>query len=292
MSSKSRKVRRAIDRDALARICEADEESFGADYGMTTVNVEQKSPADYYHYRDNGSAILAVAHLDTVVPRHQRMCRFVDTAGGPVVYSGGLDDRLGAFIILDLLPALGITHDVLLTVGEECGQSTAAYFDAPKHYDWVIEFDRGGTDVVMYDYEDDETIQLVEDSGARVGMGSFSDISYMEHVGVKAFNWGVGYHDYHGPRAHAYLDDTALMVARYLRFHEANTGTYLPHEARPVLIGGARYDWDAESWEDDDDNDDARLWADDDVISAAGDWRKDPKYRAWVDSTTPLWGPR
>src|SRR4051794_30743638 len=124
--SPATKVERAFSREGLRRICEMPERDFAKAYGMETVSVHQKAPNDYYYYRDNGSDILAVAHLDTVGLAHQRACHFVDTEGGPVVYSRALDDRLGAYIILDLLPALGITHDILLTVGEESGQSTAA----------------------------------------------------------------------------------------------------------------------------------------------------------------------
>ena len=54
-----------------------------------------------------------------------------------MVHSGALDDRLGAYIILDLLPKLGINVDVLLTVGEEQGRSTANFFAPlgdPRHF--------------------------------------------------------------------------------------------------------------------------------------------------------------
>jgi len=223
-------VELAFDHEVLKRICEMSEKDFAKAYGMTEVPVLQKVPNDFYYFRDNGSDVLAVAHLDTVGLPHQRTCRFLDTEDGTVVYSRALDDRLGAYIILELLPTLGITYDILLTVGEENGQSTAAFFDPPKQYDWMIEFDRGGTDVVMYQYDDDLTRKLVKKSGARVGDGIFSDICYLEHLGIKGFNWGVGYQDYHGPRSHAYLDDTFSMVAKYLRFHEANAGVALPHE--------------------------------------------------------------
>lgn len=219
----------AFDRHGLAEVCEMDEELFAAAYGMETVFVNQKAPSNYYHFKDNGSSILAVAHLDTVVDRPDRICRFLEMADGTVVYSGALDDRLGAYTILEWLPAMGITYDVLLTVGEESGMSTASFFESAKQYDYIIEFDRGGCDVVMYQYDDLQMRRLVRDSGARVGEGSFSDISYLEHLGVKAFNWGIGYQDYHGPRSHAYLDDTFKMVAHYLKFHEANAGTHLPH---------------------------------------------------------------
>lgn len=241
-------VEAGFDREALAQVCILDEEDFGDTYGMPKITVDGpgvRYPDDYYYFKDNGSSVLAVAHLDTVSPRNQRTARFVDTAAGPVVYSRALDDRLGAYIILHLLPEMGIQYDTLLTVGEESGMSTAEYFQTlHKDYDWIIEFDRGGTDVVMYQYEDDVTIDAVRATGALVGDGIFSDISYMEHLGVKGFNWGVGYRDYHGPRSHAYLDDTTEMVARYLKFHQQNYGTtYFPHTAKP-RISRSQYWWD------------------------------------------------
>lgn len=231
-------IEQAFDREALRRVCEMPEEDFVAAYGMQRVSTPRRFKDDpdneFYAYLDNGSDVLAVAHLDTVGLAHERACHFLDTEGGTVVYSRALDDRLGAYIILELLPKLGIKHDILLTVGEEQGRSTAQHFWPDKDYNSMIEFDRGGTDVVMYQYEDDEIADLVRQSGARVGDGIFSDISYMEHLGIKGFNWGVGYQDYHYPRAHAYLDDTFSMVAKYLRFHEITAGLLLEHvEERP-----------------------------------------------------------
>jgi hypothetical protein len=223
-------IEAVFDRDALARVCAMGEEEFADHYGMETCYVDQAAPNDFYHFRDNGSRILAVAHLDTVGLAHTRQARFVDTEGGPVVFSRALDDRLGAYVILEMLPRLGINVDLLLTTGEECGQSTAAFFDPPRDYHWMIEFDRGGTDVVMYQYEDDVTRDLVLESGAHVGDGIFSDICYLDHLECKGFNWGVGYRDYHGPRAHAFLDDTFEMVDHFLNFHEQNADSYLPHE--------------------------------------------------------------
>lgn len=226
-----KRVRSRFDREALRRVCQMRETDFANAYGMTTVRVPEPAPNDFYLYKDNGSSVLAVAHLDTVARHTSRRCRFVNTeGGGTVVFSRALDDRLGAYIILELLPELGITYDVLLTTGEEVGRSTAGYFDAAKEYDWMIEFDRGGTDVVMYQYENDYTCERVKACDARVGDGSFSDISYLDHLEVKGFNWGVGYRDYHGPRAHAFLDDTFAMVSRYLLFHTQNAGVAMPHD--------------------------------------------------------------
>lgn len=242
-------IQHAFDPDALRAICELPESEFAGIFGMETFVVDRDGPDDFYHFRDNGSSILAVAHLDTVAMPDERACHIVDTEAGPVVLSRALDDRLGAYVLLDLLPSLGITHDLLLTVGEESGRSTAEFFVPPKDYNWMIEFDRGGTDVVMYQYDDDDTADLVIEAGARVGDGIFSDICYLEHLGVKGFNWGVGYQDYHGPRSHAFLSDTFDMVARYLRFHASNAGAWLPHEDRPWTESHyRRHDADEHAW--------------------------------------------
>jgi hypothetical protein len=251
-SSLARKVRSAYDQRELQRICTLREDRFGRAFGMDTVQVETHKwahaygpPEDYYHFRDNGARVLAVAHLDTVTSGKGRIPRFSDTESGPAVVSGALDDRLGAYVILNLLPKLGVNCDWLLTVGEESGQSTAEHFKPEKDYDWAIEFDRSGTDVVMYQYEDRASVEAVEASGAPVGIGSFSDIAYLEHLGVKAFNWGVGYRgDYHSPSGYAYLRDTFGMVAKYLRFHAQNADVAMPHESQPWgknTLGGLEY---------------------------------------------------
>lgn len=238
MSRKQRKIVRNADVDrawqvfnpaTLKRICEMPEQDFAEAYGLKVQHVAQAAPSNFYAYRDNGSDILAVAHLDTVSTPKGRTCRFLDTTGGPVVFSRALDDRLGAFVILDLLPRLGLTFDILLTVGEETGNSTAAFFEPSKDYNWVIEFDRGGTDVVGYQYDDENWRELVRDCGAKIGDGLFSDICYLDHLGVKAFNWGVGYREYHTPRSHAFLDDTMDMVAHFMEFHRVNADVRLPH---------------------------------------------------------------
>jgi hypothetical protein len=241
-NSLNRQVRRAYRQNELARICTMPEREFSRAFGMKTVTVAQRAPHNYYHFRDNGASVLAVAHLDTVVKPSLRAPRFTVTQTGPLIVSGALDDRLGAYVILDLLPKLGVTCDWLLTVGEENGMSTAEFFDPPKEYDWVIEFDRGGTDVVMYQYEDEASRQAVQASGATVGHGSFSDIASLEHLSVKAFNWGVGYRgNYHSERGYAFLYDTFAMVARYLRFHAQNAGKAMPHEPhwKDVYYGGS-----------------------------------------------------
>lgn len=271
-----------FDRAALQRVCTMPEEHFGEAYDMMRVDLDPKEDfrpgEDFYFFADHGANVLAVAHLDTVGAFNERDCHFIETEGGTVVYSRALDDRLGAYIILEWLPALGIQHDILLTVGEESGNSTAAGFEHPngKKYDWIIEFDRGGTDVVMYQYDDADTRALVRSSGARVGDGIFSDICYLEHLGVKGFNWGVGYQDYHGPRAHAYLDDTMMMLGYYLKFHGENAEVNMPHEDSDSDWWS--WDYDGRTIDPDEDYDDS---------IAEGVWTQPDSFdRDWVEYPT------
>lgn len=268
-----------FDFEKLKEICEMHERGVGDALGMETVKID--APAlygeDYYYFKDNGSKILAVAHLDTVVDHDQRQTGLLNTADGDVVYSGALDDRLGAYVLSSLLPSMGLTFDLLLTVGEESGRSTAMYFEPGEHHDkqynWIIEFDRGGTDVVLYQYEDEDLVEMVEDTGVDVNQGAFSDISFMESIGIKALNWGVGYRDYHGPRGHVWLDDLYLMVDAFIKFHETWKDTHLPHEKT------LRTDWwgSSRSGMDDDDEYDDTMF--DEPITGeceAKDWNVGP----------------
>lgn len=244
-----KRVRDAFDGDSLKRICESNDFSAYADKFQLAPD-ERTGRERFYYYQDNGSSILAVAHLDHV--QADATCQVIDTAAGLLVTSGALDDRLGAYVILELLPKLGIKCDILLTTDEEIGASTASDFVSDKDYNWIIEFDRGGTDVVMYDYETNDLCDLVEASGARVGHGSFSDICLLDHLGCAAFNWGVGYQDYHGPRSHAWLEDTFRMVVRFLKFHKMNADVLLEHDpedwwaenSKPFFFGSKDGGWE------------------------------------------------
>jgi len=246
------RVRSAFDPAELIRICEAPISAFsemGTRYSISPA----QAPDDCFFFVDRGASILAVAHLDTVC--QDRQCSIAPTAAGPVVHSGALDDRLGAYVILDMLPKLGIKVDVLLTTGEESGCSTARAFDPVdldlvKDYRWMIEFDRMGTDVVMYQYDDFETDRKVRQF-AQTNTGSFSDVAALGHLGIKGFNWGVGYHDYHGPRGYAFLEDTFEMVAKFVKFHGKYGRTKLVHETKaitPYYSPGRRYDFGSHGW--------------------------------------------
>ena len=161
---------------------------------------------------DNGGQILAVAHLDAVGFGKP-------TWKGDRVQCMQLDDRLGVWVLLDLLPSLGcVPFDILLTDSEEVGRSTAQYLDAEiaSRYNWMFEFDRAGSDCVMYDYEDEETTTLAEQYGWAVGYGSFTDICSLEHAGIKGFNFGTGYHNQHTHQCYADLSETIASAKRFV----------------------------------------------------------------------------
>lgn len=207
-------------------------------------------------YVDNGSPILAVAHLDYVMFREPRI---VDG----IVYCPQLDDRLGAWAILDLLPTLGVNVDVLLTDGEECGRSTGRHFVNPNDHNWMFQFDRAGTDVVLYDYDTADNREFLTELGEwEIGDGSFSDISSMTHLGIAGYNFGVGYHRQHTDRCYAILSDTIAQVCKFARFYREWNGVQIPYD--PSADRFDRFDDWRSSWYDDDVSDaEWKQWDDD-----------------------------
>ena len=173
---------------------------------------------------DNGSDILAVCHLDTVQQgNHFEVAKLEKET---LIFNPKLDDRLGVYTILDLLPKLGIKLDILLTENEESGQSTASDFIAEKEYNWIVEFDRKGEGAVLYQFDDwENTVEKY----FEIGHGSFSDITDLDELGCCAINIGIGYHDCHSSRAFCVLEEYYLQISRFLEFYEENKNTAYPH---------------------------------------------------------------
>jgi len=222
-SSVKRKPRRvAINLTQLRKRCLASIDDFMGEGEVTDTK------DGMYIYIDNGADILAVAHLDTV--RSMKHFHRIDLGGEPVVFNAQLDDRLGAYIILDMLPQYGLKYDILLTEGEESARSTGQWFETEKEYKWMFQFDRSGTDVVMYQYEDKHMRKLLYQHGFHTGFGSFSDISMMDDLGCKGFNFGCGYYDNHTRMGHVMLREACTMIARFMDFYEDLKDTHLEHE--------------------------------------------------------------
>lgn len=203
-----------------------------------------------YLYQDNGADVLAVAHLDTV----QDTDHFWVTTLGQrrVLFNCQLDDRLGVYLLLDYLPALlgGRKYDILLTEGEEHCMSTAYWFESPKQYKWMFQFDRAGTDVVLYQYETRAVEDLLEAAGWHVGIGSYSDICELGGLKCAGINFGVGYEDNHGELSHAYLADIYLDVRRFKTFWDKHHADTLPIPSRPLSrYKYQKYQYDYQPWD-------------------------------------------
>lgn len=178
----------------------------------------------YHLHIDRDSPVLAVAHLDTV----QKFHGFKRTKKS--VQCSTLDNRLGLYIILYLLPMMGMAPDVLLTDMEESGQSTGEDFLPDKEYNWMFSFDRGGSDIVLYQYENDDMVTKLENCGGRVGWGTYSDISSMDHLGISGINFGCGMHNYHQAAAYASLRELDQNLGVFTRFWDKYQNVRLEHD--------------------------------------------------------------
>ena len=161
--------------------------------------------------------MLLVAHCD-FVPLPETFRRAGDT-----IESTRLDDRLGVYTVLDLLPSLGVKADVLLSDGEESMRSTAGDFEPSKEYNWIAEFDRRGDGVVLYQYD----FPGIE-TYFRVDQGTYSDIADMGHLGVQACNVGIGYYGEHWHDCWMHIPTYLTQINAFVRMWHALHATKLP----------------------------------------------------------------
>lgn len=223
--AKSNNMTVAIDYAEMKAICGMKIEDFSQIMGDP---YPTKDGIFYFKASEEPTDILAVAHLDNV--HHSVDFHAFSHMQDVIVYSPTLDDRLGAYVILKLLPQLGLHYDILLTEGEETGHTTASQFEIDKKYNWIFEFDRRLDDVVMYQYETPKYAALLKGYGFKVGIGSFSDIGSLGHLGATAFNFGVGYEDEHSNYAHAYMSLLTGQIKRFVSFYKENKDTAMPFE--------------------------------------------------------------
>jgi len=206
-----------------------------------------------FRWIENGGKVLGVAHCDSVHCGKPTVFK----NRGRYVRSTTLDDRLGVHILLDVLPQMGITTDVLLTDDEEIGQSTASDFaetigtDHP--YNWIFSFDRKGSGSVVYDFTTMEP--YAKHYFKKVHRGSFSDISYLESLHVGAVNIGAGYHNEHTLNSFADLRETQKQVNRFANFYREQRETMIEHtpietqwdSETDFVYRGSRYIWSSYS---------------------------------------------
>jgi len=179
--------------------------------------VYSDDPTRHYIHIDNGSSVLYVAHLDTVQELNEI---YQIRIGAKSIQASGLDDRLGVYLAF-MLNELGMKGDILLTDHEEIGCSTAKYFKTNKKYNWVCELDRGGEDFVTYGEENKRFINLLLETGAERGLGSYSDISVLELDNHPCmFNLGIGYYRPHSLNSFARIPQLLNNVNRFKEFYE------------------------------------------------------------------------
>lgn len=184
---------------------------------------------DRYAYRPGygPESPLLVCHADTV----RRCLAYEYDAEHNTVVSSELDDRLGIACMLYVIELGSGLSDCAMLVcdNEEIAASTATTFtddviaslglSNSGYPNWLMEFDRHGTDVVCYGYENDTFSSLLEHAGFEIGVGSFSDISSMTELGRSGVNVGVGYHREHTLQCYANLTDTLKQLGRAEMFY-------------------------------------------------------------------------
>jgi hypothetical protein len=261
---------------------------------LTSLSAHFKTPITTTHYGDylyvdNGGDTLAVAHLDTVADirwsrewdtknqrfivssanqgkvsysehflnsrkKHKRMAVPTLYSSSRVVQSIALDDRLGVYVIVNVLPRLGVKCDYLFTLDEEVGASSAAAFESSKKYNWVFEFDRRCFDPVLYQYDDPALRQLLSAYGFHVTHGSYSDISMLDHLGCKAINFGVGYDWEHTNHCVASMESVHAIARQFMTFWKDQHTTFIPHTPKPFVSSNNDTNWayfkDNADWED------------------------------------------
>jgi hypothetical protein len=164
---------------------------------------------------DRGSKVLMIAHVDTVVRAR------LDKPKKGRLRGSGFDDRLGCLIAFDLSKELGC--DLLLTDNEESGNSTAQYHEC-RDYNWVVEFDRAGNDVVTYDLDNKTFVTDIENNGWKVGIGAFSDICFLETKAC-CLNVGIGYEHAHSTDSYAVVSTIEKQIEKFKYFFAAHRKT-------------------------------------------------------------------
>ncbi len=180
--------------------------------------VHNQIKRERYVYVDNGAPLLLVAHIDTVQPPR------LDSANR----GAGFDDRLGVYLGHTLATERPDLFDLLLTDYEECGRSTAEFFEPTHAYRLVVGLDREGEDYVDYGLASDELRDALARAGFIRGVGSYSDVCSMGHVRCNKFNVGLGIAGSHS--AHSTFDQGVFerQTRRLMAFVDRHRDTTWP----------------------------------------------------------------
>jgi len=162
---------------------------------------------------DRDSKVLFIAHIDTVLsPKYIRK----KTKKKKVrrVYAQGLDDRLGCMVAYELSTEL--QADLLITDHEESAASTGQFHDL-KDYNWIVEFDRAGNDVVTYNLDCADFVDVL-DRFWDVGYGSFSDVCQLK-TDVCCMNLGIAYEYAHSKDSYVDVVKLEEQIEQFKLFY-------------------------------------------------------------------------
>jgi len=173
-----------------------------------------------------GSDVLGVAHLDT---RFDDKHFFVEEHGQ--VWSARLDGRLGVYMLLDLLPSMGIETDVLLTSGSIDEESTADGYFGTQEYKWIYSFDLPRSGVAMYQYESQLAAEALKGQGFSLrSHESYTDLFELWFLGVVGFNFGNGMLHNESIFSSALLRITTAQAKKFAKFYNRYRDTVFLYE--------------------------------------------------------------
>lgn len=224
--------------DELFRLCD-----FVVKQKKTQNHRGSQLTREAYAFKDNNAPVLGVAHCDTVAQGTKTRIIKLKTSDkhgeNLFVFNPRLDDRLGVYTLMYLLPKFGIKLDILLTENEEVGYSTARYFSKPngKEWNWIVQFDRAGADSVKYQYQ---SIHNAEEIFGKLNGGSYTCIKDLENLGLNAMNIGIAYGNNHSDDAWFDLQTYCYQIAKFIYFYKENKLKLSKYE-KPKVIPHSRH---------------------------------------------------
>lgn len=215
---------------------------------------------------DRGADVLFVAHIDTV--QKPKFIRVRKTKSKKIkrVYAWGLDDRLGCMVASDLSKELGA--DLLICDLEERMGSTGMYHNL-KDYNWIVEFDRAGNDVVTYGLDSLEFYMALEDYW-NVGFGSFTDLC-MLNTSACCMNVGIGYEFAHSKDSYVNMKVLDAQIAQFREFYDKYKGVKFI-QSRGCAEEEDSGCWESDYWDDLTDDEWWDLYGCDDEIDMYRNW--------------------
>ncbi len=189
-----------------------------------------------FRFIDNKANILGVAHCDYVNIGYK--FKTYGTDDDFCVFCPRLDDRLGVYLLMEVMHKMGINYDILLTDNEERGSSTASLFSTDKKYNWIFEVDRRGYGAVTYCYTE---MEKPLEEFMPIAHGTFSDISLLDWLGIGAFNLAVGYEHEHTEGCYATSDVLFKNLENFKRFYDKHKDTPFIHKYTQPTFGYKAY---------------------------------------------------